>query len=142
MTVSDILNEKGRDVITVLDSIRVEDAVRVMDEHRIGAVVVLSDAGAVRGILSERDVMHRIGRDGAAALWSRVSECMTERLVMCAPTDTIDGVMATMTQRRIRHLPVIEKDNLAGMVSIGDVVKRRIDQAEHDVADLMDYIAS
>ena len=142
MTVSDILNEKGRDVVTVLDSIRVEDAVRVMDERRIGAVVVLNDAGAVRGILSERDVMHRIGREGAAALWARVSECMTERLVTCVPTDTVDGVMTTMTQRRIRHLPVIEQDNLAGMISIGDVVKRRIDQAEHEVADLMEYIAS
>lgn len=141
MNVKAILERKGRTVITVLDSIRVEDAVRVMDEHRIGAVVVMNDAGDVRGILSERDVMHRIGRDGVAALWGRVAECMTERLQTCHEADGVDAVLAVMTDRRIRHLPVLRDGHLAGMISIGDLVKARIDEVERDVENLMSYVA-
>lgn len=142
MNVQTILERKGRNVVTALDSIRVEDAVRIMDEHRIGAVVVLDDAGHVRGILSERDVMHRIGRDGVAALWGRVAECMTERLQTCSQSDHVDRVLEVMTERRIRHLPVIENGRLAGMISIGDLVKARIDEVERDVENLMSYVAS
>ena len=141
MNVRTILERKGRTVITVLDSIRVEDAVRVMDEHRIGAVVVMNDGGDVRGILSERDVMHRIGRDGVAALWGRVSDCMTERLRTCGEGDSVDEVLAVMTERRIRHLPVLRDGRLVGMMSIGDLVKARIDEVERDVSDLMSYVA-
>ena len=141
MNVKSILERKGREVVTVLDAIRVEDAVRIMDESRIGAVVVLNDAGDVRGILSERDVMHRIGRDGVAALWGRVSECMTERLQTCSESDNVDKVLGVMTERRIRHLPVMRDGAMVGMISIGDLVKARIDEVERDVAVMMEYVA-
>ena len=145
MSVSTILASKGEaapsSLVTVEPATSVSDAVSLMSKNRIGAVLVMENE-AVRGILSERDVMHLIAREGAGALDKPVSEAMTKKLVTCTRSDTVDHAMSVMTQGRFRHLPVMDGDRVLGMISIGDVVKRKIEDAEHEVEDLKGYIAS
>jgi CBS domain-containing protein len=142
MTVASILAQKGRDVATAGPS---DTLARVADQlaaRRIGAMVIVDKGGKVCGIVSERDVVREVARSGAAALDLPARQCMTADVVSCSESDTIDQVMSVMTQRRFRHLPVVSKGKLAGIVSIGDVVKRKIEQAERDAASLRDYIAT
>lgn len=142
MKVINILQSKGVDVFAVTPGMTLKDAVDVLGEKNIGAVVVKDGAGRVTGILSERDVVRRIRTDGPGVLSKTVADCMTPSPITCGPDATLDEILAKMTDKRIRHLPVIDGGKLIGVISIGDVVKRKIDNAEREAAELRQYIAS
>lgn len=142
MKVEKILQSKGADIFAVRPGDSVVDAVRLLNEKNIGAVVVCGENGEAVGILSERDVVRRLGQKGADALDMRVSDCMTANPFTCSPDDSLDDLMSKMTDKRIRHLPVTSNGRLIGVVSIGDVVKRKIEQAENEAAALKEYIAT
>jgi len=142
MKVEHILQNKGTDVFTVSDSETIADAVSILNEKNIGAVIVKDGAGRVAGILSERDIVRRLGEDGTKTLGLLVRECMTPKPFTCALDAALDDVLAQMTDKRIRHLPVTNGDNLVGVISIGDVVKRKIEMAEQEAQALKDYISS
>lgn len=142
MKVSQILAEKGGSVVTIPDHVRIKDAIEALRAHNIGAVMVVRGDGSLAGILSERDVVRRLSRDGAAAIDAEVADCMTPSPVTCAPSAGIDDLMSVMTERRIRHLPVLDGGRLVGVVSIGDVVKRKIEHIQREAEALKDYIAS
>ncbi len=140
MMVEEVLKAKGRDIVTMPRNASVAEAARLLKEKRIGAVVISDDGARVLGILSERDIVHALVDFAAAALEMRVSELMTQDVVTCTPEDSIVGLMARMTERRIRHLPVLKDGMLDGMVSIGDVVKSRIDEIEFEASAMRDFI--
>ena len=142
MKVEQILAAKGTEVYAVRADDRVTDAVNMLNDKNIGAVIVKDASDKVVGILSERDVVRRIGKAGADALSMRISDCMTPDPVCSGCETTVDELMAKMTERRIRHMPIVEDGELVGLVSIGDVVKRKIDEAEQEAQALKDYIAS
>ncbi len=139
MTIAAILSGKGRDVVTIADDCSVGDAVALLAERRIGAVPVMAD-GRVAGVFSERDVIRCLSCDGGGALDVAVRERMTAPAVVVTPDQSVLGALALMTQRRIRHLPVVEGDVVVGIVSIGDLVKYRIDRIETEAAAMRDYI--
>lgn len=147
MTIATILMTRaqagagGGDVVSLHPDATVADAVATLADKRIGAAPVLDD-GRVVGIFSERDVIHCLQADGAAALARRVGDVMTTAVKSVAPAESVIGALSLMTQRRIRHLPVIEGDRLVGFVSIGDLVKYRIDRIEADAAAMRAYIQS
>lgn len=141
MTIAAILNGKGHDVKSVSSGDKVRDAVALLAEHRIGALPVIDD-GAVKGVFSERDVIYALASAGAEALDRSVGEAMTAPAVTVAPKDAALGALSLMTRRRIRHLPVIEEGRMVGLVSIGDLVKYRIERIEADAAAMRDYIQS
>lgn len=140
MTVHHILASKGADVATAGPNVTLKAIAADLAERKIGALVIV-DNGKVCGIVSERDVVRHIANNGAAALDMAVSQCMTANVISCQPGDTIDIVMEKMTTGRFRHLPVLEDGKLAGIISIGDVVKRKIEQTERDAEELKRYIA-
>jgi CBS domain-containing protein len=140
MTVRQILESKGRSVETISPDVTVSDAVAILSERRIGALVALSEGGRVAGILSERDIVRVIGRDGPQALAGKVADVMTTKVVTAREEMTVDEVMDLMTRGRFRHLPVCEDGVLVGVISIGDVVKRRIEDAEREAEDMRAYI--
>ncbi len=142
MTVKSILDEKGRDVVTLGPSSTLAGAVGLLAEKRIGAVVVTDEAGRILGILSERDIVRAIGQSGAAALAMEVREAMTAKVTTCREIHTVNHVMEVMTRGRFRHLPVEKNGRLDGIVSIGDVVKRRIETAVREVDQIREYIAT
>ncbi len=142
MIVASILNTKGREVRSVPADMNVRDAARFLHAHRIGAAVVLNGRGGPAGVFSERDLLTAIAEQGASALALTVAELMSSNVPVCAPEDTIDHVMATMTDRRVRHLPVVANGVAIGVISIGDVVKSRIAEAETEASALKAYIAS
>lgn len=142
MKVEHILQTKGADVFAVSDATTVKEAVDVLGERNIGAVVVKDKGGAVSGIFSERDVVRRLKSEGPGVLSRPVSDCMTKNPYTCTPETSLDELMGVMTKRRIRHMPVIHDGKLAGIVSIGDVVKRKIDDIEREAEMLKEYIAS
>jgi CBS domain-containing protein len=141
MSVSEILGGKGGEVITSTPETSLVDVATVLAKHKIGALVV-KDGGKVCGIVSERDLVRHIAQDGSDALQHTISQCMTKSVISCKRSDTIDLVMEKMTTGRFRHLPVIEGGELLGIISIGDVVKRKIEQTERDAEELKRYIAS
>lgn len=141
MTVARIINEKGRDVVTTSPDKSLAEIAAILSEKRIGAVLVVED-GAIRGILSERDVVRALARHGSEALRKLAADCMTPRVVTCRPEDTVNDVMQKMTSGRFRHLPVVDNGNLAGIVSIGDVVKHRIEEVEREAEQIREYIAT
>lgn len=141
MTVAAILAHKGRDVLTVRKETPIADVVRLLGERRIGAVVVADDLQRVTGIVSERDIVRVLASRGAAGLEGEVATIMTQKVVTCADKDTLHEVMERMTHGRFRHLPVVEDGRLAGIVSIGDVVKARIEQVEREADEIRAYIA-
>jgi len=142
MTVKAILEQKGHDVYTFGPNEKLSDAIRVLAEHRVGALVITNGDRKIVGILSERDVVRVIGREGAAALDQTVRAVMTPKVKICNENHTISQVMEIMTTGRFRHLPV-EKDGLLdGIISIGDVVKRRIQEAERETEQIKEYIAT
>jgi CBS domain-containing protein len=142
MSVEHILSEKGRDVVTIAPDRTLADAAECLSSRRIGAVVVVDGAGAVLGIISERDVVRAVADTGAAALNAAVSSRMTEKVVTCGPTSGIDEIMGMMTDGKFRHVPVIEGGRLAGIISIGDVVKQRLAAVESEHRAMRDYIAT
>lgn len=139
--VSVILGRKGADVVTISRDATLIDAVRVLSEHGIGALVVSAEGNTVDGIVSERDIVRRLATDEADALTATVGEAMTADVHTCAADATADEVMHTMTTYRLRHLPVVEDGQLSGLVSIGDVVKSRIDELTTEAASMQDYIS-
>lgn len=142
MNVETILKSKGSSVVTVEPTESVARALSVLEAHRIGAVVVVSsDRTRVLGILSERDIVRELARRGPALLDADVSEIMTRDVYICEPGDTIAELMSQMTERRIRHLPVVVEGRLTGIVSIGDVVKSRLEEVESEKDAMREYIA-
>jgi len=142
MNVASILKHKGRDCATIAQDQPVKEAVRLLAEKRIGALVVVDGAGDIAGIVSERDIVANLADGSAELLAAPVSRVMTRDVFTCAPTDTTDQLMAQMTDSRIRHLPVKENGKLAGIISIGDVVKWRIAEVESRAEALREYIAT
>ncbi|MGV7033383.1 CBS domain-containing protein [Methylobacterium symbioticum] len=140
MTVARILAEKGSSVITVSPDRTLDEAIHLLADKSIGAVVVTNADGTVAGIISERDIMRVLARHGGASFDERVSAHMTTKVVTCTRTATIEDVMETMTNGRFRHIPVCEEGKLVGMISIGDVVKRRIATVEAEHQAMRDYI--
>ena len=140
MNAATILKAKGREILTVRPEMTLEEAARVMAERGIGCVVVVDRPGALAGILSERDIVREIALGGAAKLKSRVADAMTRAVYCCRLSDTIDQLLAEMTMRRFRHIPVVEQGELIGLVSIGDVVKMRIAEAEMETEAMRAYI--
>lgn len=142
MTVKQILNQKGRDVFTMHPSVTLEEAAQALARRRIGALVLLGDGGELAGILSERDIVRMIGTKGAACLSEPVAGAMTEKVVTCGEETSVNEVMEIMTRGRFRHVPVALRNKIIGIVSIGDVVKQRIEDAERDAADMRSYISA
>ncbi|WP_274427057.1 CBS domain-containing protein [Chelativorans sp. YIM 93263] len=142
MTVKAILDEKGRAVTTIPADKTLAEAAALLADHGIGAVVVTNDKMRIDGILSERDIVRAIGRKGAIVLEQPVSKIMTADVQVCRESHTVNDVMQMMTAGRFRHLPVEDNGRLAGLVSIGDVVKRRIQEVEREAEDIRTYIAS
>lgn len=130
MLISDVLRSKGHNVVQIRTADSVALAVRKLAEHRIGALVVEDRWMKLVGVFSERDFVNAIARDGAAALGFDVEQLMSSPIISCHTTDRIDAALSTMTIARIRHLPVIDDGNLKGIVSIGDLVKQRLDEKE------------
>lgn len=142
MFVSDILSQKGGLVFTVTPGSTLAQISEQLTTRRIGSVLVLGDEDSVEGIVSERDVVRALARFGAAALQMEAREVMTRAVVTCDPDDSIEKVMATMTRGRFRHLPVVRRGELLGLVSIGDVVKARLEEAAHETEALKAYIVA
>jgi CBS domain-containing protein len=141
MTVRAILSGKGGDVTSIAPGATVADAVKLLATHRIGAVPV-TDATGVIGIFSERDVIYCLASKGAAALEKKVADVMTSPALTVETDAPVMSALSMMSRRRIRHLPVVEEGSMVGFVSIGDLVKYRIDKIEAEAAALRDYIAS
>lgn len=137
-----MVRRKGGNVITVRTDASVVELLDLLSEHRIGAVVVSDDGETVHGIVSERDIVRHLHTDGAALLEAPVSQIMTSEVHTCAPEDSLDDVESTMTERRFRHVPVVVDGKLAAIVSIGDVVKNRIDDLQAERDQLRTYIQS
>jgi CBS domain-containing protein len=141
MTVAAILKHKGSFVATTTPECRLADAVRDLATRRIGALVVLGPAGDVAGILSERDIVYALAMHGAAALERRADEVMTADVTTAGFATTYDEAVRAMTEGRFRHMPVVDHGRLAGLVSIGDVVKARMMEQEAEVDGLRAYVA-
>jgi CBS domain-containing protein len=140
MTVKAILSRKGNDVVTADPNTTLAEAVRVLAARRIGAVVVTGADRRIVGILSERDVVRVLGEKGPSALDLSISEVMTRKVTTCSMRDTVSELMERMTEGKFRHVPVVDDGRLAGIVSIGDVVKWRVHEIEDESAALRDYI--
>lgn len=140
MIVKDILSQKGNDVFSMTPEAALEDVVRELSTRRIGAVII-RDGEQIAGILSERDVVRHVADHGAAALTMPASSAMTRKVETCGIDDFIDDVMARMTTSRFRHMPVLHQGRLAGIVSIGDVVKLKIEQVVRETDDMRAYIS-
>jgi len=141
MTVARIISEKGRNVVTTSAKVTLADIAATLSEKRIGAVVVM-EKDAIKGIVSERDIVRAVAKHGGAGLQMSAAEWMTSKVVTCRLQDTINDVMQKMTSGRFRHLPVVENGKLVGIVSIGDVVKRRIEDVEREADQIREYIAT
>lgn len=139
MTIKAILDTKGQDVIAISGEGSVADAVALLAEKRIGALPVM-DGGTVRGIFSERDVIYALARDGAAVLQKPVSAIMTSPAMTVVSDSPIMSALSLMTRRRIRHLPVVDAGVVKGFISIGDLVKHRIERIEAEANAMRDYI--
>lgn len=142
MTVEAIVSRKGRDVVTIEPSATLEAAIAKLAERRIGAVVVLGTDRRVIGILSERDIVRAFAELGADALTKRLAQVMTREVATCGEAETAVSIMERMTTGKFRHIPVVEKDRLVGIVSIGDIVKHRLWEMEQESAAMRDYIQS
>ena len=140
MNVAAILKLKGRTVVTTTADRSMLDVAKLLAQHGIGCIVIEGDDGKVAGIVSERDLMRAIGQSGAKILKEPVSVYMTKRVVTAREADTIDRLMSEMTVHRFRHMPVIERGRLIGLVSIGDLVKLHLADAEFEAAAMRQYI--
>jgi CBS domain-containing protein len=140
MRISDVLRVKGTQVVTVTPDTKVRRLLAILAEHRIGAVVVSGDGTSVDGIASERDIVRALAKRGAAVMSEPVTDIYTAAVHTVTPDTPLEDVMRMMTERRIRHAPVVVEGGLRGIVSIGDVVKNRIDELETERTTLTDYI--
>ncbi len=141
MKVRDILARKGHDVMTTSPQTTLREAARLLKTHRIGALVVVEEDRPV-GILSERDIVNAVADAGAEAIDAPVADFMSRDMIACSMDDTTDRLMEVMTEKRVRHLPVLENGKLAGLVSIGDVVKQRIEEISFEAEQMKMFIAS
>jgi CBS domain-containing protein len=142
MTVRAILTLKGRDCVTIAPDATLAEAANLLLQHRIGALVITGPERRVIGILSERDIVHQLSLQGAGALMQPVAGAMTREVVTCTEDETIPDLMQRMTKHRFRHVPVLDRGQLAGIVSIGDVVKHRLAELEREHDALREYIAT
>jgi CBS domain-containing protein len=142
MTVKAILDGKGSDVATIAPAADLASAVKLLAQHRIGALVVVGPEREVAGIVSERDIIRVLAERGVAVLDQSVGQVMTRNVVTCTSAETMSRIMELMTAGKFRHLPVVEDARLIGIISIGDVVKRRLQQIESESAALRDYIGT
>lgn len=142
MTVKSILDEKGHDVVTLGPDETISRAMKVLSDKKIGALVVTDTEGTICGILSERDIVGLVASDGASALDFPIREAMTASVKLCHEDHTVNQVMEIMTRGRFRHLPVEKEGKLDGIISIGDVVKRRIEDVEREAEEIRNYIAT
>ena len=142
MTVAHILKQKGSAIITAKPQDSVQAIVDLLAEHRIGAVVVVDAKGGIAGIVSERDVVRAMAGNAAAVTAKSAAGIMTVKVRTCSPADTEADLMALMTEHRVRHLPVVSGGSLIGMISIGDVVKHRMERMELEAEQMKTYIAS
>ena len=142
MTIATILKEKGGAVFTIFADLSLQQATVELERKRVGAVVVVDTTGAIAGVLSERDIIRQVARRGTAALQETVGATMTRNVITVTRLEAIDAALARMTDRRIRHLPVVESEKLIGIISIGDLVKAKIAQAEAEAAAMKDYLHS
>ena len=140
MTVKAILARKGSAVVTIAPSASLAEAAKLLSTHRIGAVIVTDPDTRVIGVLSERDIVLALSDRGAPALDLRVEQTMTRRVVTAGEADTVGEIMERMTAGKFRHIPVVENDRLVGVVSIGDVVKHRLEEVERETNAMRDYI--
>ena len=141
MTVAAILRHKGTDIAAVAPTARIADVAGTLSKLRIGAVLVRDSAGQLLGIVSERDIVRCLARDGAACLEMTAAQLMTSQLHTVPPTTSTSEALALMTSSRIRHLPVLQGDQLVGLISIGDVVKAQLDNQAQEVDSLRAYVA-
>lgn len=142
MAVAHILRQKGTSVVTVEPSDSVQTIVDILARHRIGAVVVVDGAGGIAGIVSERDVVRAMAGNAGAVVTKTAKDLMTAKVLTCSPHDSEAELMQLMTEHRIRHLPVVANGRVAGMISIGDVVKLRIESMQAEADHMKSYIAS
>ena len=142
MHVKNILSAKGGQVVSIEPTATLETAVRTLAEHRIGALLVLGPDRRIVGILSERDIVRVLAEEVASALTQPLAQVMTRKVFTCSPSETIGVIMERMTAGKFRHLPVVDQGKLVGVISIGDVVKYRLQEMEHESAALRDYIQS
>jgi CBS domain-containing protein len=142
MKVKDLLANKGHDVATISQGRSVADALALLKERGIGALIVTGATAPFVGIFSERDAVRALATRGAAALEETVAQLMSKDVMTCDETTSVTTLMGLMTERRLRHIPVVQDGKLAGMISIGDVVKARFDELEHEKKDLLDYVSA
>ncbi len=142
MIVNKILGLKGRDVVTIEPAQTLSEAVKVLSERRIGALLIVDGHRPVSGIISERDIVRAVAAQGVKALEEPVSRFMTEKVVTCTGQTSINDVMELMTKQKFRHVPVVEGGRLAGIISIGDVVKLRLEEVEAEAQAIKEYIAT
>jgi CBS domain-containing protein len=140
MTVRAILDTKGHHVESVQPGAKLSSAVKVLGEKKIGAVLVLNVAERIEGILSERDIVRVLSERGASVLDEPISNVMTRKVVSCRQSDTVSAIMEMMTLGKFRHLPVVEDGKVVGLISIGDIVKWRVQEYEREQEALRDYI--
>jgi CBS domain-containing protein len=140
MIVKAILSAKGQDVITIEPTATLDTAVKTLAKHKIGALLVLGPDRRVTGILSERDIVRVLAEHGAGVLTQPLAQVMTRKVVTCSQSDTVEVLMQRMTTGKFRHLPVVEQEQVVGVISIGDVVKHRLQEMEQEQAALKDYI--
>lgn len=142
MRISEILRRKGTDVVTIAPDASVRELLRILAAHNVGAVIVSPDNITMAGIVSERDVVRRLHTTGADLLDAPVSSIMTAAVHTCSPEDRVDTLNATMTEHRIRHIPVLSDGRMIGIISIGDVVKSQISELQHEREALVRYLHS
>jgi CBS domain-containing protein len=141
MKISDLLEAKGTRVEVIRSTDTLGEAVRLLTEHRVGALVVSADGRLVEGIVSERDVVREVAA-GGDPLSRLVGDVMTTPVTTCSPSDDVVSLMSVMTENRFRHVPVVEGGQMVGIVSIGDVVKFRVDELERDRRELLEYVSA
>ncbi len=141
MLVRHIVSVSGADVATAPPDATIADAAKLLKERNVGALVIVTEDGQLAGILSERDLVRGLPDHGADLLALKVKDRMTAEVTTCNPDDRIDGIMKLMTEGRFRHLPVVEEGKLVGIISIGDVVKSRLEELESETTTLREYIA-
>ncbi len=142
MTIKAILSAKGGDLVSIEPTATVDAGIKTLAKHKIGALLVLGPDRRVIGILSERDIVRVLAEQGPDVLGKPLAQVMTRKVVTCGPNETVGTIMERMTNGKFRHVPVIEQDQLVGIISIGDVVKHRLHEMEQESAALRDYIQS
>lgn len=142
MLITHVIREKGAAVHTLNEAATLEQAAKELHLRKVGALVITDDSGRIEGLLSERDIVREIARRGSSCLSDRVSSAMTRAVISASLRETIDECLARMTDRRIRHLPVLDDGRLVGIISIGDLVKHRIAAVEAEAASLQAYITT